>query len=141
MPVLEYLTVKGLIILGKAIAAKGMGAKVGYLLFKSISAYGLSATIGTTLLVGLVVGGVYWTKERVDFLKYGLKALEDGDLAKAALNLGRLALSANVHVSTLPDTVHDYLVAAHISEEKARTVAEAIKSMESEIAQQVKRLK
>lgn len=141
MPVLEYLAVKGLMVIGKAIAAKGLAAKAGLLLWKMVGAYGLSATIGNTLLIGVVVGGIYWTKDRVDNLSNGLKAIEDGDIKKAVLNFGQLAISSNIEVEMLPDAVHDYLLKINVSEEKASAVAKVVSSLETNIANEVMRLK
>jgi hypothetical protein len=141
MPILEALAIKGLVVIGKAIAAKGLAAKAGVLAWKLISAYGLSATISTAFVVGVVVGGIYWTKERVANLRDGIKALEDGDINEAAINLARLAISSNAEINMLPDAVHDYLVKIRVSEEQAQDVAKAIRGMENEIVEHVRRLK
>ena len=124
MPVAEFLIVKGLIGLGKFIAAKGLVGPVTCAMTKLISTYGLSTVIGGTLVVGFTAGGIYWTLDRVNNLKKGIQALESGDARNAVRHFGRLALSANVSPQLLPDVVHDYLVHINVSEDKAETVGE-----------------
>lgn len=141
MPILEALFFKGAAVIAKAIAAKGLAAKTGVLAWKAISAYGLSATLSTAFVVGVVVGGIYWTKDRVNNLRNGLKALEDGDMKKAAINLGMLVISSDIEVKMLPDAVHDYLVKVRIPENRAQEVAKVIRGMEDSIEEQVRRLK
>jgi hypothetical protein len=135
---LESLIVKGIIVMAKAIVAKGATAKVGLVLYKSITTYGLTQTLGSVAAVGLVVGGITWTVERVNNLTAGIKALENNDATEAVCQFGRLALSLNVHVQVLPDAVHDYLVQAHVSEEHAKDVANIIRNLEEPIARAMK---
>jgi hypothetical protein len=134
------LAIKGLIVLGKAIAAKGMAAKFGYVLLKTISAYGLSATVGGVLTVGIVVGGVVWAKERVDNLRLAFVALENENVGAAITHFAKLAISIGGTVDALPHAVHDYLVTIKTGEEKAQAVAEVIKGLRNDIATEIARL-
>lgn len=138
MPVLEALALKGLIVIGKAIATKAAVAKGAVAIYHAV---GLANAIAAASVVGVVVGGIYWTKERVDNLLNGLKALDDGDISKAAINLGRLAISSDIEVKMLPDAVHDYLIKARVPEEKAQEVSKVVSGMEDKIVEQVRRLK
>lgn len=90
------------------------------------------------MLVGLVVGGVVWTKERVDNLKNGVQALADGEYWKAIKNFGELAWSANLQVSMLPDVVNDALLKIKVSPEKATNVANWIRNNENGIIDYVR---
>ena len=134
------LAIKGLIVLGKAIAAKGMAAKVGYILVKSVSAYGLSATVGGVLTVGVVAGGIVWVQERVDNLRLAFTAIEQDDMAAAVEQFARLAISIGGVVDALPHAVHDYLVTIKAGEEKAQAVSELITTLRQEISLEINRL-
>lgn len=140
MPVFEFLAAKGIAVIAKIIAAKGMGATVAHSLLQSIQTYGLSQVLGTSMAVGAVVGGVAWTADRVNNVRKGIKGLEEGNLKKAVKNFGELAINSHIDVQMLPDAVHDFLVnVAKVSDKKATVVAQVVEGLEDEIAGYVKK--
>lgn len=141
MPILEILAGKGLIALYHLIVAEGSAVAVSHAAVALIGQVGLGTFLSGTFIVGVVAGGIVWTKERVDNLINGISALQKGDVEKAIKNFGQLVISGNLDIDDLPDAAHDYLIRAHLSETKATDVAKIIKSMESDIANEVRRFK
>jgi len=129
-----------LIAIGKAIAAHGAAAKVGYVLVKSVSAYGLSATVGGVLTVGVVAGGVLWARDRVDNLRLAFAALERDNVGEAVTQFANLAISIGGTVDALPHAVHDYLVTIKAGQEKAQAVSELLTGLKDDIATEIRRL-
>lgn len=143
MPILEALIVNGLIVTGKFILSKAVIAKTAVVATKVVAtkmlaAYSIAQIASAVMLVGLVVGGVVWTKERVENLKNGVQALADGEYWKATKNFGELAWSANLHVNMLPDAVNDALLKIKVSPEKAANVANWIRNNENGIIDYIK---
>jgi hypothetical protein len=137
----EMLAVKGVIIVAKFVAAHGMGTKVGCVLVKGVIANGLSATVGSVLALGFWVGGVAWGVDRVNQLRAVLKAMGEGRLGAAALDLASLAVSLHVPVEMLPDTVHQFLLAANVSQAHADAITNAIRGLEPSIGDQIAQLR
>jgi len=138
MPIVEGLILKGLIGLGKIIATKGLAVKVGVIATKAIATYGIGATIGTACTVGLVAGGIFWTRDRINNLERGIKALENGDNWEAVKNFGQLAINSNLDVVDLPDAVHDCLIKSKFTYEHADVISDAVRKLESDIVDYVK---
>jgi len=138
MPIIEGLIIKGLIGLGKIIATKGLAVKVAVIASKAIATYGIGATIGTACTVGLVAGGIFWTRDRINNLEKGIKALENGDNWEAVKNFGQIAINSNLNVIDLPDAIHDCLIESKFTSEHADVVSNAVRKLESEIVDYVK---
>lgn len=143
MPIVEALVLKGLFVAGKFLLSKAVIGKTAIIATKAIgtkilAAYSIAQIASAVMLVGLVVGGVAWTKERVENLKNGVQALSDGEYLKAIRNFGELALSANLSVEMLPDAVNDALLKINVSPEKASNVANWIRNNENGIVNYIK---
>lgn len=139
MPVVSsiVLLIKGLGAIGEYIAAHGLAPKVAAMLMKSVAASGIVATMENVAIVGIVAGGVLWTRDRANNLIDGFKAIERGDTKNAVTKFALLAISTGIGAHALPDTVHTGLLHAGFSEEKAKFAATTIKSLEVPIADRI----
>jgi hypothetical protein len=88
-----------------------------------------------------MAGGVLWTRDLVDTLFDGYKAIKEDDVATAVRKFAKVAISAHIGADLLPDAVHDYLLKANHSEERARRAANTIKALESPIANEIEKQK
>ena len=87
--------IKGALVLGKYIAAKGAAGKVVVGVAKTAKVIGTTNTIIGATAVVVTVGGVKWTVENYDRARKAHKAAKAGDFSKAARKLASLA--ASVH--------------------------------------------
>ena len=141
MPVIEILVIKGLAVAAKAIASKGLAAKVGTLLLKSVIANGLGTTITTVIITGAVIGGVVWTHDRIQLVGKAITALENQDIGSAAMSLAKLVITTpGLSVHTLPDTISSVAMKAGLHDGKADELADFIRSMEDKIVHAIRRL-
>ena len=139
--IIETLIVKGAITIGHWIAAHGTGAmatKAGVMIGKGIATHGFTNTLAgvTGVAVGssLVVGTAVWTTRKIQALGEGLDALYNGDYIKAASKFASLAKLLHVEIEYLPDVIQELLEKkAGFSSEDAINIAEAIRSLESDI--------
>jgi hypothetical protein len=142
MPVIEFLVIKGLAVAFKAIASKGLTAKVGTLLLKSVIANGLGSTITTVVIAGAVIGGVVWTHDRIQLVGKAITALENRDIGSAAMSLGKLVITTpGLSVHSLPDTITAVALKAGLHGGKVVELADFIRSMEGEIGSAIRRLR
>lgn len=140
MPVVSITLIKGLIAIGEYIAAHGLAPKVAFMLMKSVAASGIVATMENVAFVGIVAGGVLWTRDRANNLIGGFKAIEEGDATQAVTKFALLAISAGIGADALPDTVHTGLLHAGFSEKNAKFAATTIKSLEGPITSEIDKL-
>lgn len=142
MPVIEFLILKGLAVATKAVISKGLAAKAGALLLKSVIVNGLGSTITTVIVAGAVIGGVVWTHDRIKLIGEAFTALENRDIGKAALSLGKLVITTpGLSVHSLPDTITAVALKAGVHKGNAVELAEFIRSMEGEIVSAIRRLR
>ncbi len=135
---IEVLAAKGVLAIGKLIAGKAVLAKATAIAAKlAISHYGLGTVLSTTFTVGVVAGGLVWTKERVEDLFAALSALQDGNYSRAITKFAQLANVLGVDVTCLPDLVEQYLLKIRVSADQASAIAETIANYEPEIAQEL----
>lgn len=135
---IEVLAAKGVLAIGKLIAGKAVLAKATAIAAKlAVSHYGLGTVLSTAFTVGVVAGGLVWTKERVESLFYALSALQDGDYGRAVTKFAQLANALDVDVACLPDVVEQYLLKIRVSSDQASAIAETIANYEPEIAQEL----
>ena len=142
MPVLEFLVFKGLAAAAKVITSKGLGLKVGTMLFKSAMTAGLGSTISTVVVVGAVIGGVVWTTDRIKLVDKSIAALKDNDIKGAALLLGKLVVTTpGLSVDNLPDTITKVALKAGLHGGKAFEFAEFLRGMEGDVTAAVRKLR
>jgi hypothetical protein len=141
MPIMETaFVVKGLIGLSKFIETHHLWMQVALFLRQSVTRAGIVATAKIVAVAGIVAGSILWTRDRVNSLIDGFKAIENGDITQAVTKFGLLSISTGVGVHALPDAVHTYLLNAGFSDEQAKVAAMSIKSLECPIAEEIDKL-
>jgi hypothetical protein len=131
--IIESLIVKGLFTIGHAIAAHGTAASTGMMIAHSVTTYGLVSTVSTLATVGLVVGGISWTADKVNLLTKGLDAIDKGNYIGAASNFAQLSSVLNIHVRYLPDVVENFLIEGGIPITDAHNAKLSIQNIEDMI--------
>lgn len=132
----EVLIVKGLIAIGHFVAAH---ATAGTIATAAHAVAGMSlAQIATaTITAGFVAGCITWTGDRIKNVQNGIKAINDGNSWTAVKEFGSLALSADIDIVMLPDTVKAGLEKMNLDSKAAHEVTSWVKNHEIEIAKYV----
>lgn len=102
--VFELVVCKGLVALGHyAVAHMTAGAAVAAA--HAVAGMTLAQLASATVTAGFVTGCVTWTAGRIKNVQKGIKAIENGDTLAAIKEFGVFAMSSNLDVEMLPDSI------------------------------------
>lgn len=133
----EALVVKGLVAIGH-FAATHLTAGAAAHLAHVAAGMTLSQLIGTTVTAGFVAGCVTWTQERINNVKNGIEAIENGNYWTAVKEFGSLAISADVSADLLPDKVDALLEKMNLNREETKKVTRWVRNHEVDIAKYIR---
>lgn len=135
--VTEVLVFKGLVTLGH-LAATHLTAGAAASLIHAAAGMTLAQLATATVTAGFVTGCVTWTTGRIKNVKNGVKALNDGNYGDAIKQFGLFAISSDLDVHMLPDTIEAGLEKMGLGTEGTKKVTSWVKGHEVEIARYVK---
>lgn len=130
--VFEALVVKGLVAIGHYAAAH-MTAGVAAAVVHAAAGMTLAQIASATVTAGFVTGCVVWTGERIKNVQKGIKAIENGDTLVAIKEFGLFAMSSNVDIEMLPDSIAKGLEKMGAGGDSCRKVASWVKNHELDI--------
>jgi len=133
----EALVVKGLMAIGH-FAATHMTAGVAAHLAHVAAGMTISQLIGTTVTAGFVAGCITWTQDRINNVKNGIAAIDNGNYWTAVKEFGSLAISADVSADMLPDKVDAVLEKLNLNREETKKVTRWVRNHEDDIAKYIR---
>lgn len=93
----------------------------------------LAQIASATVTAGFVTGCVVWTGERIKNVQKGIKAIENGDTLTAIKEFGVFAMSSNLDVEMLPDSIAAGLEKMGVGEDGCRKAASWVENHELDI--------
>lgn len=134
--IVEYIIAKGAVALVHWGATHLTAAAAAHIAH-TVAAMSVAQFVSTTVSACFVAGCIQWTGDRINNLKHGVQAVSDGNYKKAVVEFGNIALSADLDVNLLPDSVEKALEKLHLSSGETRKVTSWVRNHELEIARYV----
>lgn len=138
LPLLPF-ALKGAVIVGKAVLAKGgtaAAAKVAYGAKAAAATYGTAATAAAATTVLAFVGGVAWSVENARRAREAYDLAEAGDLSGAGGKLAAIAVSAKtVGHSDFAGDLQDWMDAGQPLDGRVVTLARGAQRLAEEAAE------
>ncbi len=96
LPIFIPLLIKGAMVVGKVIAAKGASAAVAKGAVVAVKTVGMNAAIGATVTGLVATGAVVWTYERILMAKRALNHFEEKRYLEAGNEVTRILRSVDM---------------------------------------------
>lgn len=130
--VFELVVCKGLVALGHyAVAHMTAGAAVAAA--HAVAGMTLTQLASATVAAGFVTGCVTWTAGRIKNVQKGIEAIENGNTFAAIKEFALFAMSSNVDIEMLPDSIAKGLEKMGAGGDSCRKVASWVKNHELDI--------
>lgn len=100
----------------------------------------LQQIAAAAVTTSLAAGCVLWTVDRVNNIKNGINAFENGKYLKAIKEFGLFLNSTNLDIKFLPDAISDNLDKFNLNSDKAKAVTNFIRNNEVSIAKYITKL-
>ena len=130
--VFEALVCKGLVALGHyAVAHMTAGTAVAAV--HAVAGMTLAQLASATVAAGFVTSCVTWAADRIKNVQRGVKAIENGNTLVAIKEFGRFAMSSNLDVEMLPDSIAAGLEKMGVGEDGCSKAASWVANHELDI--------
>lgn len=129
--VFELVVCKGLVALGHyAVAHMTAGAAVAA---HAVAGMTLTQLASATVAAGFVTGCVTWTAGRIKNVQKGIEAIENGNTFAAIKEFALFAMSSNLDIEMLPDSIAAGLEKMGAGGDECRKAASWVKNHELDI--------
>lgn len=137
--ILELLVIKGACGLAHWGIAHVSGAIAAHAA-QTVASMTLQQIAAAAVTTSLAAGCVLWTVDRVNNIKNGINAFENGKYLKAIKEFGLFLNSTNLDIKFLPDAISDNLDKFNLNSDKAKAVTNFIRNNEVSIAKYITKL-